>query len=331
MRQAFEFQACGAGRRIGIVGKKIAPPQLRRIHADLERGLLDQAFGHRGRDRMADRAVLAHDILILEHDAGAGAIVRARVRAADQIDDLVGLDAAGARIDRIGPDAGEIVDLERGDRAVLLDADLGFDAMVAGMNVGDEALQPVGDEFHRPLEQLRQRHGRHLVGIDVHLDAERAADVLGEHPHLMLFERQVLGENILRHVRRLRALIHGQALLAGIPVGDDGARLVGDAGMAAEDECRLDHRVGLGEALVDLADVEHAFKREIVAELGMDHRRLGVERGFRIGHARQHFVIHADQRAGVLGLGARPAPRPRRPPRPASRRARPRSHIAAPT
>ena len=80
MRQAFEFQARGAGRRIGIIGKKIAPPQLRRIHADLERGLLDQAFGHRGRDRMADRAVLAHDILILEHDAGAGAIVRAQCK-----------------------------------------------------------------------------------------------------------------------------------------------------------------------------------------------------------------------------------------------------------
>ena len=60
----------------------------------------------------------------------------------------------------------------------------------------------------------------------------------------------MLGEQVLHHVRRLRALIDGEALLARIPVGDDGARLVGDAGMAAEHEGRLDHRVGLGEALV---------------------------------------------------------------------------------
>ncbi len=103
---------------------------------------------------MADGAVLAHHVLVLEHDAGAGAIIRAGIGAADQIDDLVGLDAAGARIDRIRPDPGQIVDGKSRDRAVALDADLGVDAMIAGVDVGDEAFQPVGDEFDRPLEQL---------------------------------------------------------------------------------------------------------------------------------------------------------------------------------
>ena len=89
----------------------------------------------------------------------------------------------------------------------------------------------------------------------------------------MLFKPEVLGEQVLRHVRRLRALINGQALLAGIPVGDDGARLVGDAGMAAEHEGRLDDRIGFGKALVGIAGVERALEGEIVAERGMDHRR----------------------------------------------------------
>ena len=330
MRQAFEFQSGGAGRRICIIGKKIAPPDLGRIHADLRRGQLDQAFRHRGRDRMADGAVLAHDVLVLKNDAGAGAIIRAGVRAADEIDDLVGLDAAGARIDRIGPDAGQIVDLEGGDRAVALDADLRLDAMIAGVDVGDEAFEPVGDEFDRPLEQFRQRRRRHLVGIDMHLDAERAADVLGDDAHLVLFETEMLGEQVLRHVRRLRALIDGQALLARIPVGDDGARLVGDAGMAAEHEGRLDHGIGLGKTLVRIAGIEHALEGEIVAKLGMDHRRLGIERRFRIGHRGQHLIVDLDQRAGVLGFGAALRHRRRTPPRPASRRARRRWRAAAP-
>ena len=84
---------------------------------------IDQPLGHRGRDGMADGAVLAHHVLVLENDAGARAVIRAVVGPAGQVHDLVGLDAAGARIDRIGADAGEIVDLESGYRAVTLHAD----------------------------------------------------------------------------------------------------------------------------------------------------------------------------------------------------------------
>ena len=139
----------GAGRRIGVVGDQVAPPDLERVHADLRRREVDQALGHRGRDRMADRAVLAHHVLVLEHHARARPVVRAGVGAADQVDDLVRLDAAGARIDRVGADAGEVVDLEGGDGAVALDADLRLHAMVARVDVGDEAFQPVGDELDR--------------------------------------------------------------------------------------------------------------------------------------------------------------------------------------
>ena len=137
---------------------------------------------------MADRAVLAHHVFVLEHDAGPRAIILRRIGTADEIDDLVGLDGAGARIHRIGTDAGEIVDLERRDGAVALDADLALAAMIAGMNIGIEALDPVGDEFDRPAQQFRQRIGRHFVGVDVDLDAEGAADILADHANLRLLE-----------------------------------------------------------------------------------------------------------------------------------------------
>ena len=266
MRQLLELDAGRPGAGIGVVGNEIAPPDLQRVHADLRRREIDQPLGDRGRDRMADGAVLAHHVLVLEHDARPRAIVRAGVGPAGEVDDLVRLDAGRARIDRIGADAGEIVDLPGGDGAVVPDADLRLHAVIAGMDVGDEALEPVGDEFHRPLEQLRQRHHRHLVGIGVHLDAERAADVLGDDAHLMLLEPEVLGEQVHHHVRRLGAVIDGQALLAGVPVGDDRARLVGDAGVAAEHERGLDHRVGLGKALVGIAGGVDALEGEIVAE-----------------------------------------------------------------
>ena len=93
------------------------------------------------------------------------------------------------------------------------------------MDVGDEALDTVGDELDRALEQLDERHRGHLVGISVHLDAERAADVLGDDAHLVLLDAEMLGEQVLHHVRRLRAVVDGEPLLARIPVGEDGARL----------------------------------------------------------------------------------------------------------
>ena len=173
------------------------------------------------------------------------------------------------------------------------------------MDVGDEALDAVGDELHRPLEHFGKRHRRHLVGVTMHLDAERAAHVLGDDAHLLLGERQMLGEQVLHHVRRLGALIDGQALLALVPVGDNGARLGGDAGVAAEQEGGLHHRVGLGEGLVRGADLQLALEAEIVAELGLDHRRIGIERGFGIGNRRQFLVSDLHQLAAVFRLRAR--------------------------
>src|SRR5580692_8257395 len=103
---------------------------------------------------MADRAILAHDVLVLENDAGAGAIILGHIGATDQIDDLVGLDRAGARIHRIGTDAREIVDLERRNDPIAPDTDPPPTAMVAGMNIGIEAFNPVGDELYRPAQQF---------------------------------------------------------------------------------------------------------------------------------------------------------------------------------
>src|SRR3954451_7159379 len=104
---------------------------------------------------MTDGAVLTHHVLVLEHHTGAGAIILGYVGSAYEIDDLIGLDRTGSGIHRIGPDARKIVDLERCNRAVAIDADLSHAAMIAGMNVGIEALDAVGDELHRPPQQLR--------------------------------------------------------------------------------------------------------------------------------------------------------------------------------
>ena len=86
--------------------------------------------------------------------ARAGAIVRARIGAAGEVHDLVCFDPRGARIHGIRPNAGEIVDLQRGNCAVLFDADFCLYAVIPRVDVRDKALDAVCNELDRPVEQL---------------------------------------------------------------------------------------------------------------------------------------------------------------------------------
>ena len=304
MRQQLEAQAGGRRAGVGIIGNEIVPADLDRVHPDPRGREINQTFGHRTRDGMADRAVLAHDILVLEHNAGAGAIILRHIGPADQIDDLVGFDGAGARVHRIGTDACEIVDLERHDGPVALDADPSPTAVVAGMNIRIEALHPVRDEFDRPAQQFRQRIGSHFVGVDMNLDAEGAADILADHANLRFLKAQMKGCDVLHHMRRLRALVDRQPRFGRVPVRHHRARLQRHAGVASKDEIRFHDFVGAGKGRIDRARIEVALKGKVVAERRMNDRRLRIERGAHVGHRLQFFICDGDDFGGVLRDGA---------------------------
>ena len=172
--------------------------------------------------------------------------------------------------------------------------------MIAGVDVGIEALNAVGDEFDRPPQQLGQRIGRHLVGIDMHLDAEGAADILADHADLGFPQAQMQRGDVLHHVRRLRALIDREPRFRGIPVGNDCARLQRHAGVAAEDEIRLDDSIGFGKSLIHRSRFVNPFERQIVAERGMNDGRRRIERRAHIGHGLQFLILHRHMLRGVL-------------------------------
>ena len=134
----------------------------------------------------------------------------------------------------------------------------------------------------------------------MHLDAERAADVLAQDAHLRLGEPEMLGDDVLHHVRRLGALVDRQAGLAGIPVGDHGARLERHARVAAEMEGRLDDCVGLREGGVHLAGVEQALEGEIIAEIRVDDGRLCIERRLHVGDGLELLVLDVDPLGRIL-------------------------------
>ena len=172
------------------------------------------------------------------------------------------------------------------------------------MDVAGEGLEPVSDELHRPLQQQRHRHGGKVIRIGVDLDAERAADILANHPHRRFSQAELARIQVLHHVRGLLRVVDGQALVARVPVGDLAARLERHTGMAAEIESRFGHHRGAGKCRVDAAGIEAAAKALVVAELGVDQGRAGVERGAHLGRCGQGFPFDLQILQRVFGLCA---------------------------
>ena len=180
-----------------------------------------------------------------------------------------------------------------------------LDEIFAGVDVGDEGFQAVGDELDGAAKIDGRSRRRHLVAIGVDLEPERAADIRGDDLHHVIGQPQRVREHALDHVRALAAGVDGE--LAGAPVvgGEHGAGLEADGGVAAEVEGVLDDEIGLGEHGLDIAGVDGLAVGQVVAELGMDHRALGIERGLFVGNRRQLLPVDDDALGRVLGLRAR--------------------------
>ena len=109
-------------------------------------------------------------------------------------------------------------------------------------------------------------------------------------------------EDPLHHVRRLGRVVDGQVAGGRVEIRDQAARLQRHPGMAAEMVGLLDHGVGLGVGRIDIAGGVLALPGEVVAELGMDDRRVRIERGLHVGRRGQRLPFDLDQLGRVLGL-----------------------------
>ena len=303
--QPFELHAGGRRARVGAVLHQVAPPELHRIETGRLRGQVNQPFRDRAGDGMAHGAVLAGRRLVLEHHRRLGAVVGKIVRAAHQVHHLIAFHRAGARVDRVGADARQVIDIDRGDAALGIDRHAPLDAMIAGMDVGCEAFQPVGNELDRPAHDLGDDRHRYFIGIDMHLDAVAAADVGADHAHVALGQAHVLGEHALHHVRRLGSVIDGKLARAAIVVGEDRPRLQRCARVARRVERRLDHLVGGSESLLHLAALVDALKTKIVTQVRMDDRCVRCQGSLHLDRRGQCLVADIDLGQRVLGGGAR--------------------------
>ena len=97
------------------------------------------------------------------------------------------------------------------------------------------------------------------------LDAERAADILADHAHLLLLKPEMQRRDVLHHVRRLCALIDREPRFRSIPVRHHRPRFQRHSGVPAKDKFRFHNLIGLGKGLIDVARIVIALKSQVVA------------------------------------------------------------------
>ena len=233
-------------RRAGPCG--VFQPQLQRVHADLLCQNVERALDRKGRDRRARRPVGGRFRPVADDVVTNGMLVR----------DVVGRKGAQARVHHRRAGEGARLELElafgRGDRAVLLDADLDPHRGAGGRPRGFEHLVAAHHDLDRPPRFFGQQGGDRLE-VDNGLAAEAAADLCRRHANIAdRHTEQFRGQRADYEMPLARGPDLGLAV--GVEPGDAGMRL--DIGLVHRRRLELlvDDLVGLGKTRVRVTDLE---------------------------------------------------------------------------
>ncbi len=296
------LQPAHRGERELLVLDPVLLAQLQRLAAQLGRQLVhDPLDGERGL-RPAGAAVGVGGGLGGEH-------VRAGEPVGRELVDRVEHERAEDRDARrhqaqVGTHVGEQVDVQRENGAVALGCDRDVLDLVAAVVGREQRLRAGLGPLDRLAQLDRRGEDEDLLGRDLQLAAEPAADVRGDHPQLVLGHARGGRRQRLEDVRDLRRRPHGQ-LLTG-RVDDDGAGLHErrDEPLLAEpppDDDRIGVLLGGGDrvpgapARAGLAGVEHPVRARVRAEVGVQQGGALGERRLHVQDGRQVVVVDHDE------------------------------------
>ena len=243
-----------------------------------------------------------------------------RRRRRERPDDLerVGLDVVRPAVDpaaqdrRAGRDELEVgaqpddeLGADAADLAVLVRRVLHLLPLVAAVDRGEVALRALLRPLHRPADPLRQSERERLLGVDVELRAEAAADVRRDHPQARLGhaedDREPEAQDVRDLGRRPERVLVGRGLVGR----DHAARLdrVRDQALLA---VALLHGHGrVAEDALDVAALELPGEAVVRAEVVVEDRRAVGERLLGVDHGRKLLVVDLDELGRVLRQSAR--------------------------
>ncbi len=208
----------------------------------------------------------------------------------------------------VGAGVGEYVELQCRELAVLVGAGLHGDTHRVPRRGRDELFLAGQFEFHGP-SGLERSQRKNVLDEHFLLAAEPAADALTEHPNLVGWEMEQVGQRAPRQERHLRA---------GADVKDSVGIDPGDAAMgfqrrvldALGRESTFIGDSGLRQRARDIAKFAVGFRHDIAARVrdavcrrlvAVNRRGAGRDGGSRIDHCRQDFILNLEPPAAFFG------------------------------
>ena len=182
---------------------EIAPPDLGAVEPELRGGAVGQPLQHIAGLGPPGAAIGIGLRGVGEH---AGHLDEDRGRAISA-GEQAGIDRArnvGAEGREIGAERRRGLHMQREETAIIVERELGVGEMIACLVVGEEAFGAGGDEAHGAPEPARRPGDEPLLGIDLALVAEAAADVRRDHAQRALGNAELLGHLLADVVRSLR-------------------------------------------------------------------------------------------------------------------------------
>ena len=230
---------------------------------------------------------------LVREDAAAFEVVRRDV-IRDGLQ-RAGVERAGDAVRAVRAAVEQRLHVHAGDRAVQLHAGLEphQHRMAAAMAVEDLFARQA--DLHRAIEHESGLGDDHLVVERVALAAEAAAVGCRDHADVRGRHGQRLRERAVDVVRRLRARPEHE-LAVGILRRDRRVLLDRQVGVALIEERVLEHAIGVGERLLDVAEAQRHGLVDVAGVAVLVNARLGVgEAVLRIGERAQRLVFDVDE------------------------------------
>ena len=167
----------------------------------------------------------------------------------------------------------------------------------------------------RPRE-ARGLRDRELLGVDVELRAEAAADVGRDHAHLRLGDAADRGHERAHEVRHLGRGVERQLVAGRDPVGDARRAARSATGVRRWLSIVSETLTGAASKTASKPSVLCSIVQAVVAgRLVVELRRARLAGVLGVDHDRQRVVVDDDAVGGVAGRSPATRPRPARPAR----------------
>ena len=279
----------------------IAAAHLGGLQAQGARHEIYRTFHREGSFRAAGAAIGRIRHLVGDGNLSRSSQILDLVRAGQVHRGVVG-DAGADRVPGAAID--EVIVADREDAAVIVEADFDIMKLVARMGGAHQMFAALLDPAHRATEPMSEKRDQQILGIDVALAAEAAADIERDAAHPRLRQAEQRGGLAPYPMHDLGRGPDRRGVGARIVGADDAAAFHRHRGVAVVIEAPLQAMRRARHRAIGIATADRKFSDQIGLQAVVHDRTVRPPRRLGIDHRRQFFQVPSDELGRVFGMVA---------------------------